>query len=184
MSPENDREIMFKVRDGDVQQLSVLFDRHHRMLYNFFLRLTSNQHISEDLVQEVFLRILKYRHTYKGDSKFTVWMFRIARNARIDYFRKDRRAQHDDIEEKNLYSEEPNPDQLLERGQDVDLLKSALDKIPVEDREVLMLSRFEQIKYREIAHILGCMEGTVKARVHRAMGRLRDTFFELSGETS
>ena len=68
MSPAADNELMLKVRDGDLGKLSFLFERYHRALFNFFLRSTGSRDLSEDLVQEVFLRILKYRHTFRPDS--------------------------------------------------------------------------------------------------------------------
>jgi RNA polymerase sigma-70 factor (ECF subfamily) len=78
---------MEDVRDGRVEKLAVLFERHQVVLYNFFLRLTGNRSASEDLVQDVFMRILKYRAGYQGRDRFAVWMFRIARNAHIDHLR-------------------------------------------------------------------------------------------------
>ena len=81
---------MLAVRDGDVERIGVLFDRHHRMLFNFFLRLTANRGLSEDLVQEVFFRMLKYRQTFQAGTNFTAWMYQIARNAHLDQSRKRR----------------------------------------------------------------------------------------------
>ncbi len=183
MSIPTDIELMLQVHAGDLDQLGVLFERHHKILYNFFLRLTSSVTISEDLVQEVFLRMLKYRHTYRGDSEFTTWMFRIAKNARIDYFRKkSRESDHHDEADENLVSSEKNPGEKLESEQDIELIQTALAQISEHDREVLLLSRFENIKYKQIAEILDCQEGTVKARVHRALQKLKDAFFELSGD--
>jgi RNA polymerase sigma-70 factor (ECF subfamily) len=93
---------MLKVRDGDLGKLSFLFERYHRALFNFFLRSTGNRELSEDLVQEVFLRLLKYRHTFRADSQFSTWMYHVARNAQIDYFRKHKHedeADHDGEDE-------------------------------------------------------------------------------------
>ena len=79
-----DRELMGEVRDGDLGRLGELFERHHHRLFNFFLKLTRQRTAAEDLVQEVFVRMLKYRHTYRSDADFTPWMFkdvkRIAKN--------------------------------------------------------------------------------------------------------
>src|SRR6516164_2879692 len=81
---------MLAVRDGDVERISVLFDRHHRKLFNFFLRLTANRALSEDLVQEVFFRMLKYRRTFQPATSITAWMYQIARHAHLDQTRKHR----------------------------------------------------------------------------------------------
>src|ERR1700726_3749001 len=88
--PITDDALMRCVRDGDVQALAPLFDRHHAALLNFYLRTTGNRASSEDLVQDVFVRILKYRRTYRAGSRFLTWMYHIARHARLDFQRKRR----------------------------------------------------------------------------------------------
>jgi len=79
---------MARIQEGDIGQLGVLFERYNAKLYSYFVRLTSDRVVSEDLVQEVFLRMLKYRHTYRGEGQFTGWMYQIARNACGDHRRK------------------------------------------------------------------------------------------------
>src|SRR5215510_448956 len=85
-----DKELMLAVKDGDAQPFAVLFDRYHQRLFDFFYRLSGDTSSSEDLVQDVFLRMLKYRHTFRIDSEFRAWMYRIARSARIDRFRRQK----------------------------------------------------------------------------------------------
>src|SRR5690242_5577537 len=87
---ESDENLMLDVRNGDVAKLGILFDRHHRTLLNFFFRMTGRKTVAEDLAQEVFFRILRYRNTFRDQSCFLAWMFHIARNARVDYLRKHR----------------------------------------------------------------------------------------------
>jgi RNA polymerase sigma factor (sigma-70 family) len=184
VTSQSDNQIMLKVRDGYLDKLSILFERYQKTLFNFFLRLTKNRAISEDLVQEVFLRILKYRHTYRGDGKFTNWMFHISRNAHFDYYKKQSREQPLTEHEPEHVSQDSNPEVKLEETQDVDLLRLALTKLSLEKREVLVLSRFHNMKYEDIAEIQDCRVGTIKARVHRAIKELRDIYFELSGESA
>src|SRR6266571_2612146 len=83
-----DEDLMLQVRDGAGEMLGVLFDRYQTPLFNFYSKLTGNRTLSEDLVQEVFLRILKYRQSYRPGTPFRAWIYQIARNARIDHFRK------------------------------------------------------------------------------------------------
>ena len=172
---------MEEVRDGKVEKLAILFERYHVALYNFFLRLSANRSISEDLVQDVFFRILKYRHTYRGESKFTIWMYQIARNAHIDHLRK--RKEEIPLEEqwKAPLSHDRSPQESLEQGEEIALVRQALARLPLRRREVLVLSRFQNLKYREIAELLGCNTGTVKAHVHRATKELGKIYFELYG---
>src|ERR1044071_2973747 len=81
-----DETLMHAVREGDLAKLGSLFDRYHLPLFDFLNRMTGNRHAAEDLVQEVFLRILKYRASWREGARFETWLFRIARNARADYF--------------------------------------------------------------------------------------------------
>src|SRR5438552_19138188 len=79
---------MLRVRDGEVEKLGVLYERHRTPLFNFFVRLTGSSPVSEDLVHDVFLRMLKYRHTFESGNRFTSWMFQLGRNAHSDSWRK------------------------------------------------------------------------------------------------
>ncbi len=179
-----DNSIMLKVRDGEVGKLGILFERHHVALYNYFVKLTGKPQASEDLVQEVFLRILKYRQGYRGESPFTVWMYRIARNAWVDHSKKFKREVAFDEDEHALVSDDPTPSEYLEEQHQTAQIRAALAKLPAEKREVLVLSRYQNMKYEEIAELLGCAVGTVKARVHRAIKDLRQVFLELSKENA
>lgn len=176
-----DNFLMEEVKKGKVEKLAVLFEKYHVQLFNFFLRLTGNRGTSEDLVQDVFLRILKYRTTYRGQSKFTVWMYQIARNAHIDYLRKSKGALSLDDQWDEVVETEPTPLDQLERGQDVKLIQEALARLPLKKREVLVLSRYQDMKYKDIAELFGCQIGTVKAHVHRAIKDLGKIYCELSG---
>jgi len=177
----DDSQLMEEVRDGRVEKLAVLFEKHHVPLYNFFLRLTGNKGTSEDLIQDVFCRILKYRSTYKGESKFTTWMYQIARNAHIDFLRKKKEELPLEDQWQETQSPEASPTEMLERDRDIAMMRQALSKLPLKKREVLILSRFQNLKYREIADLLGCHIGSVKANVHRAIKDLGKIYGDLSG---
>jgi RNA polymerase sigma factor (sigma-70 family) len=182
-----DNTIMAQVRDGEVRNLAVLFERHHKQLFNFFLRMTSNRDLSEDLVQDVFFRMLRYRHTYNETHPFTAWMYQIARNAQTDHLRKRRPEAPIEIrsgEEVTMnepVSTIPLADERLHREQQTRLLRRALDRLPTDKREILILSRFQNLKYDEIAAVLGCEVNSVKVRVYRATKALGDIYFQLAG---
>lgn len=182
MSIQTDHEIMLRVREGEVRQLSHLFDRHSAKLYGYYVRLTGDRRLSEDLVQEVFFRILKYRHTYRQGGAFTTWMYRIARNVRIDHFQKWRNESPPENRQDEPASSDPHPQQMMEAGEDLALLRDALAKLPDDKRELIILARFQDLKYDAIADILDVTVGVVKVRIHRAMKDLRELFFQLSGE--
>jgi RNA polymerase sigma-70 factor (ECF subfamily) len=178
--------LMLRVRDGEVEQLGVLYERHCQPLLNFFVRLTGNMHLSEDLLQEVFLRMLKYRHTFETGHRFTTWMYRVGRNVHFDSWHK-RRAEvplepDTDRELVEWACPEPGPDRRVNERQEAALLRQALSALPLELREVLILSRFQDLKYEEIAQVLDCTATAVKMRVHRAMKELKERFTALVGE--
>jgi RNA polymerase sigma-70 factor (ECF subfamily) len=170
---------MTAVQQGDVAQLGVLFERHHRSLFNFFLRLTGDRQASEDLVQDVFVRILKSRATYQSGTRFRTWMYQVARSAHIDRFRSRPREQAADPETLTVVSGDAGPASGIERDQEAALLRRALAALPADKREVLILSRFQDLKYQEIGALLGCEEGAVKVRVFRAIRALRDVYQDL-----
>jgi RNA polymerase sigma-70 factor, ECF subfamily len=178
----DDTKLMLEVRQGRTGALAVLFERHHARLYRFCLRMTGDRHASEDLVQDAFMRMLKYRNTFRPETPFLPWMFRIARNACVDHLRRS--------------SVEPTPsadiEQLAEnaasRSHDTasddrgELVRRALLALPATVREVLVLNRFEFKTYEEIAAVLGCSAGAVRVRAHRAMKQLRQAYLELCEE--
>lgn len=173
---------MQEVRAGNVGKLETLFDRHHRALFRYFMHLTGNRAVSEDLVQEVFFRILKYRHTYQPETTFRAWMYQIGRNVHMDQQGK-RKAEVAMPENAGEFgSSDMLQDRQVQNRQEVALLHRALAALPREKREVLVMSRFQDLKYDEIASVLKCEVGTVKVRVYRALRELGDRFFALGGE--
>jgi RNA polymerase sigma-70 factor (ECF subfamily) len=170
---------MRQVRGGRTAALATLFERHHARLYRYCLRMTGNRQASEDLVQDVFMRMLRYKATFRDDSEFGPWMFGIARNACVGHLR---RAAVDPVTE---YSErEAQADHDPAGEQQNDLLRRALLALPLDRREVLVLSRYEFKTYEEIARALGCSVGAVKVRAHRAIKQLREIYLGLAGEAS
>ena len=177
-----DEKIMREVRDGEVGQLETLFDRHYQGLFRYFLYLTGNRALSEDLAQEVFFRILKYRHTYQPESGFRAWLYQIGRNVYADHLGKQKPEVAISEETNDIRGGEAPADRELQKKQETVLLRRALASMPGDKREVLIMSRFLELKYEEIASVLKCEVGTVKVRVYRAMRELSDRFFALSGE--
>jgi len=169
------------VQAGDTSPLALLFERHHVALFRYLLHLTRNPALSEDLVQEVFFRVLKYAKSYDPDLSFPIWLYGMARNAYFDSIRKKRGEIGGDAFGE-IKSPEPMPEELISRKEDVMLLQRALLKLPDDKREVLVLSRFHNLRYEDIARILQCEIGTVKVRVYRALKELRENFHELRGE--
>jgi RNA polymerase sigma-70 factor (ECF subfamily) len=178
---------MIAVRAGDIARLGELFERHHRPLYGFFVRLTNQPSVSEDLVQVVFYRILKYRHTYRDEGKFSAWIYHLARKVTADHYRKNAAAPvaADPVTLHDHPDAGPSPDARAATTDDLGLLRQALARLPSEHREVLVLSRLQSVEHKEIARLLDCSVGAVKVRVHRALKELRDVYFKIRrGQTA
>jgi RNA polymerase sigma-70 factor (ECF subfamily) len=172
---------MRRVQAGETAQLAQLFERYHLPLFRYLLHLTGNRAFSEDLVQECFLRVLKYAASYDSSFPFQVWLYRMARNAYFDA-RHKHRFEVTGSEIAEIRSPEPIADELLVRKEDTVLLQEALEKLSEDRREVLVLSRFHNLRYEDIAVILKCEIGTARVRVYRALKELREKFCELRGE--
>lgn len=172
---------MLKVRDGDLDKLGLLFERYKKPLFGFFFGMNKDRDVSEDLVQNVFYRILRYRNLFRGDGEFKTWMFHIARNVSHDHFRKNKTANRSESIEGWQYrlGMDENRHAEIEHEEKLSQLMIALDRLPEEKREVLLLSRYQEKKYKEIGEILGCSEGAVKVKVFRALQDLRSIFNEL-----
>jgi RNA polymerase sigma factor (sigma-70 family) len=180
----NDEALMRAVRDGDLGKLAVLFDRYHLGLFDFLNRMSGRRDVAEDLVQEVFLRILKYRATYRDDARFETWVFRIARNARADYFTK--RDTVEPLSEEAMASpdEALGPEAELARQGEAALLRRALMSLREDRRELLIFARYREMKHEAIAELLGIDTGTVKVRIHRALNELRDIFLLMAEKSA
>jgi RNA polymerase sigma factor (sigma-70 family) len=172
---------MLRVRQGQISELGILFERYKKSLFNYFYRNTYDHTLSEDLVQNVFVRILKYRNHFKGEGKFSSRMYHIAHNTLYDEKYRGSKLHNtvciDDVPPVSEHDQE----RLFDNRQEVNMLQKALSKLDHAQREILTLSKFQNLKYRQIAEILHCSESAVKVRIFRAMIKLRDIYHELEG---
>lgn len=177
-----DHQIMKSVKDGEIKNLGQLFERHSKRLYNYFLLQIRDPIKSEDLVQNVFYNMLKYRHTYKDNGNFKVWMYAIARNEGINYL-KNRKISAVDMDPDQVTDCDNNPENDLSHKRDIGYLKTALAKISPDKKELIILSRFNGLPYEQIAEITGCTVGAIKVRMYRAIKELTKQYFKITGES-
>lgn len=184
MHAVSDEQLIQWVAAGDSSCLGTLFERHHRGVYQFCLQLTRNPAQAEDVVQEVFLKILKKAGSYRGEGSFRGWMFNIARNATFDYLRKHKRdatsTAVEDVADQVLVDTR-SAEQAAQGKQTLKTLEVALARLPAHLQEVIWLGRFEFSSFEELAQALGCKTGTARVRMHRAMQQLNTVFTELNG---
>ena len=175
---------MLKVRSGDLDKMGLLFQRYHRPLYGFLFHMTQQREASEDMMQNVFYRMLRSRHTFTGEGEFRTWMYHLARNVLKDHLKQTRRRGN--YQEIGGYEERipsgMTADAQIERKLEIKALEKALCNLSPESREVLVLSRFQELKYAEIAAVLEISVGAVKVRVHRAMSQLKEMYCQLEAQ--
>jgi RNA polymerase sigma-70 factor, ECF subfamily len=170
-----DHELMGKVRSGEQAAFAILIQRHQTPLLNFFLRLGANSD-AEDLVQEVFLRVYRYRDRYVHNAKFTTFLYILARHAWADRWRKHLRMKR--IEERAKQEMPNESDGDLEQVRNALDVQQALARLPDKLRMVLIMSIYQGLRYDEIAEVLQIPTGTVKSRMFLAMSQLKEIYHD------
>ena len=175
---------MLKVRSGDLDKMALLFQRYHRPLYGFLFQMTQQKETSEDLMQNVFYRMLRSRHTFTGEGEFRTWMYCIARNLLKDNAKKRRRQpeSYDMNEIPERFGAGGDLDKQLEQRLEIEVLRKALANLSADSREVLILSRFQELRHEEIAEVLSISIGAVKVRIHRAINQLKEMYRQTETE--
>jgi len=166
---------MTLINDGDLQLMNELFERYHVRIYNYCLKVTSNKAIGEDIAQETFYKVIKHRKSFKKKT-FAAWIFTIARNLCFDYLKKEKSTQlNTESLQKNIDTYTYDDHEKRER---IEHLERTLNKLDPIDKEVIILSRYENLKYKDIADIMDMSETAIKTRVHRALKKLRSYYFK------
>jgi len=184
MQAVSDEQLIRWVAEGDASCLGTLFERHHRGVYRYCYQMTRSSSMSEDLVQEVFLKLLKKASSFRAEGSCKAWIFNIARNVTLDYLRKaepDLRTEDDGDERQQLLIDHRSSEQVASDRQNVQLVERALAEIPATAREVIWLGRFVFDDYEELARALDCTVSAARVRMHRAMEALNSSFARLNG---
>jgi RNA polymerase sigma factor (sigma-70 family) len=174
----SDEELMQNIQNGKIADLAVLFDRYQVKLYNFFLKLSFDAEVSADLTQQLFFRLMKYNSSYKPEQgSFKSWFYQMGRNIFLDYSKNRHRStsitspvtgMHENIPEiETDYTEE-----------DYQKLDRCLACLPAEQREIIVLSRYQGLKYEQIADIMKISIPAIKVRVHRAIKEMKAIYFK------
>ncbi len=184
MRSVTDEQLIQWVADGDSSCLATLFERHHRGVYQFCLQMTRQPAHSEDLVQDVFLKILRKAKSFRGEGSFKAWMFNIARNITLDHLRKAKRQNNEAIDEEDLVhqlADNRSAEQAAAGSQSMQLVMQALARLPAAAQEVIWLGRFEFDSYEDLGRALACNAGAARVRMHRAMALLNSTYISING---
>lgn len=186
-----DEQLMERYQGGDVRAFQVLLTRHGRRVQNFIMRFLGDAHAAEDLLQEVFLRIIKGARDYQGRAKFTTWLYTIARNLCVDATRRRRFRRTVSLDQP--LGEDPGGETLVDMVADEapledreamdrqfsNRLETALQGLNPDQREVFVLREFQGLPFADIAEVVGCPVNTVKSRMRYALEGLRLALSEL-----
>jgi len=178
---ELDAELMLRVRDGDQASFGLLLEKHRSPVIHFVYRMVQNQAVAEELTQEVFLRIYKSRGSYEPTAKFTTWLFRIASHLALNWIRDGRNEKR----QASLDEESPDgsakqvPDQSRTVEQELVYraklreVRQAIASLPAKQKAAVMMHKYQEMEYAEIADVLTCSESAVKSLLFRAYESLR-----------
>ena len=180
----SDVQLMLGVKAGDETSFELLLQRYRRPVVNFLFRMVRDTGAAEDLAQEVFLRVYRARKEYEPNAKFTTWLFRIATNLALNAVRDGRHRQLDiSIDQPVEYGEEertidvrdkaPGIEQRLIERDRAAMIRGAVDELPEKQRAAVLLHKYMELDYAEIARILSCSESALKSLLFRAYETLR-----------
>ena len=174
-----DEQVMEAVKNGDLQQASLLFERYNKRLFNFLARMTQDRELAEDLTQNVFLRVIRYRNSYREGMAFRSWIYQVARNVFSDHYQANKNKKSDFISIDKIGGSIMDSDENNQAEEKEKLLARSMALLNDEQRELLVLTRFQHIKYEEVATMMDTTVANIKVKVHRAIGKLREHYFQL-----
>ena len=185
LSGLDDAQVMLRVRDGDDAAFNYLVERYRRAMISFMYRMVHNAAIAEELAQEVFLRVYRSRANYSADAKFTTWLYRIATNLAVNHARDNKherpevKASLDETDEEtglslDVADARPNIEQEILRRERLHAIRKHVEALPERQRMAVMMHKYQELDYRQIAEVLHLSESATKSLLFRAYETLRE----------
>jgi RNA polymerase sigma-70 factor (ECF subfamily) len=176
-----DAELMLRVKEGDDASFGVLLGKHRSSVVHFLYRMVQNHAVAEELAQEVFLRVYRSRSTYEPTARFTTWLFRIATHLALNALRdgKNERSQErldddtGDLPVRQVSDRRPSVEQSMVYQAKLDEIRRAIMALPEKQRAAVLMHKYEEMEYSQIARVLSCSESAVKSLLFRAYETLR-----------
>ena len=173
---------MLRVREGDDTSFALLLERHRGPVVHFLYRMVQNQAVSEELAQEVFLRVYRSRKTYEPTAKFTTWLFRIATHVALNSIRDRKKEKgHESLDEdaldgveRQVADRQPTVEQEMVHEVRLREVRQAIEALPAKQRAAVLMHKYEGLDYTQIAGVLSCSESAIKSLLFRAYESLRD----------
>jgi RNA polymerase sigma-70 factor (ECF subfamily) len=181
MTLDYDAELMLRVKDGDGASFGVLLEKHRMPVVHFLYRMVQNYAVAEELAQEVFLRVYRSREGYEATAKFTTWLFRIATHLALNALRdgKNERLEErlddesPDMPARQVSDARPTVEQRMVHRVRLDEVRRAVATLPEKQRAAVLMHKYEEMEYSQIAKVLSCSESAVKSLLFRAYETLR-----------
>jgi len=183
-----EEELLERARNGDDKAFSLLIENYEKYVYNVILRIVEEKEEAKDIAQETFIKAYMNIKTFRKDSSFKTWIYRIAVNTAMDYLRRKVRSKidlvttHEDgLEVKNFQT----PEEVIEQKLTIEMVRKEISKLPLDYKVALILKDIEGMSYEEISNILKINLGSVKSRIWRARNLLRErmkSLLELSSQ--
>ena len=176
-----DAELMLRVKDGDGASFSILLEKHRSPVIHFLYRMVQNQAVAEELAQEVFLRVYRSRGSYEPTAKFTTWLFRIATHLALNALRDGRNQRLEDRLDddssdtpvRQVSDKQPTVEQKMVYQVRLDEVRRAVAMLPEKQRAAVLMHKYEEMEYSQIAKALDCSESAIKSLLFRAYESLR-----------
>lgn len=176
-----DAELMLRVKEGDGASFAVLLDKHRSSVILFLYRMIQNHAVAEELAQEVFLRVYRSRESYEPTAKFTTWLFRIATHLALNSIRDGRNEKlqerlddnPDDLPSKQVSDRRPNVEAELLYEARLEEVRKAIAALPEKQRAAVLMHKYQEMEYAQIAKVLQCSESAIKSLLFRAYETLR-----------
>lgn len=178
---EHDAQLMLRVRAGDMGCFAQLLDRHRNPVIHYLYRMVHNQAVAEELAQEVFLRVYKARDGYEATAKFTTWLYRIATRLALNWIRDTKNEKnHDSLDEevldgavRQVADRQASVEQVMVTGAKMEQVRRAVQHLPAKQRAAVLMHKYQELDYSQIAQVLECSESAVKSVLFRAYETLR-----------
>jgi RNA polymerase sigma-70 factor (ECF subfamily) len=183
-----DVQLMCRVREGDTNSFSVLLERHRTPVVHFLYRMVQNQAVAEELAQEVFLRVYRSRMSYEPSAKFTTWLFRIATHLALNWLRDGRYEKNRESLDgdtiggvvRQVPDRTPTVEQNLLADVRVNEIREAIQALSANQKTAVIMHKYHEMDYAQIACVLNCSESAVKSLLFRAYERLRGRLAHLA----
>ena len=176
-----DAELMLRVKEGDEASFGILLEKHRSSVVHFLYRMVQNHAVAEELAQEVFLRVYRSRSTYEPTARFTTWMFRIATHLALNALRDGKNQRFDarldddtgEMPARQVSDRLPSVEQRLVYQAKLEEIRRAIAGLPEKQRAAVLMHKYEEMEYSQIAKVLNCSESAVKSLLFRAYETLR-----------